>query len=165
MIAETVLAVALMQGVVSQEACNHPDAPSTTPMVIQSGAPPLVIWTMEPTVPASTTDPTPVPNRYNGFYIQVDTAPRLDIGLPQAGAACPAGSLRAGDIPFAYRMPQGFSRGNHTMIVTTWNFAVDDLGNPTTTKQEAATAAIPFVVVDPILRGAPGKPVSPIIKR
>ena len=137
----------------------------TGPFLVTSGAPFTVMWLMLDTVPASATDPTLVPNRYNGFYIQIDGGPKTDIGLATAAAACLSTTPHPGDIPFSYRTPTGVARGQHSLKISAWNFALDGAGNPTTTKQESVVVTLPFTAGDPILFGPPGTPFNVAITK
>lgn len=133
----------------------------TGPFLVTSGAPFTAMWIMVDT--AVDTGGTTVPNRYNGFYIQVDTGPKEDIGMATALPACSATSPKPGDIPYSYRTASGVPRGPHTLHVSAWNYTLDGVGNPTTTKQESVVASIPFTAGDPILFGPPTSPQNLII--
>lgn len=143
-----------------QDACNTAIGPFT----VTSGSPFYVLWTMDATVPASPTDPTPVPHRVDGFYLQIDTQTRVDIA-PTRGTACPSGSPQAGKIPYIFRTTSGVARGSHTARIQGWNFAVDQDGNPTTVRQEGAVTSIPFAAVDLVQTGPPTAPTNGSIRR
>jgi hypothetical protein len=145
----------------AQDAC----AADTGPYIVQSGAPFTVFWVMDATVPTSETDPTPVPNRYNGFLLQVDTGARMEVGhLLLVGTPCTAGPF-VGRIPFAYRSASGVPRGDHVLKLSAWNFQMDANGTPTTVIQESAAVAIPFAAADPAATGPPRAPFGVFIRK
>lgn len=132
------------------------------PFTVTSGAPYTAQWIMADTaVEGGAT----VPNRVNGFYVQVDTGAKVDIGLATALPACSATSPRPGDIPYQHRMASGVSRGAHTFNVSAWSYTLDGNGNPTTNRQESAVTSVPFSAGDPILFGPPLAPQYPLITR
>lgn len=133
----------------------------TGPFLVTSGSPFTAMWIMVDT--ALDTNGVTVPNRVNGFYIQIDTGPKTDIGMATALPACSTTSPKPGDIPYSFRTASGVARGPHTLKVSAWNFTLDGVGNPTTTKQESVVASIPFTAGDPILFGPPSAPVNLII--
>ncbi|MET0787080.1 MAG: hypothetical protein ABWY25_10275 [Paenisporosarcina sp.] len=130
------------------------------PFLVTSGAPYTVAWIMSDT---ATENGITVPNRYNGFYYQVDGGAKVDIGMATASPACSASSLKPGDIPYTYRTPSGVARGAHTAKISAWSFTLDGVGNPTTTKQESIVTSVPFTAGDPILFGPPLQPTSVMI--
>lgn len=134
----------------------------TGPFTVTSGAPFNVSWIMMDTV---TENGITVPNRYEGFYLQIDGGPKSDIGLAKALPACSVTSQKPGDIPYTYLTTQGVSRGTHTLKISAWNFILDGNGDPTTTKQESVVTQVPFSAGDPVLFGPPAQPGSVIISR
>jgi len=143
-----------------------PCVAAAPPYTVTSGAPFTVAWLMAPTVPFSPTNPTPVPNRHNGFYLQIDSTMRQDIGKPSAGAPCPAGTPRAGFLPYSFRTSQGVSRGAHTVVITPWNFTLAADGTETTQRQDGEASSIPFDAGDPtVLTGPPGPPQNGSVKQ
>jgi hypothetical protein len=156
MIAEMMVAVALMQ--------SDPCVVGAGASVLTSGAPFTLTWVMDAQVPASPTDPTLVPQRINGFVLQIDGGPKQDI-QPIAGPPCPAGSLYAGHLPFTYRSVSGVSKGTHSAAVAAWNFILDDAGNPTSTRQEGPAVAVPFSAVDLARMGPPSGAKNIIIRK
>ncbi|MDQ3525805.1 MAG: hypothetical protein M3451_12225, partial [Chloroflexota bacterium] len=154
MIIELLLAATMAQA--AADACSAPSGAFT----VSSGAPFTVTWVVPATAPTSATDPTPVPNRINGFNLQIDSGVKQNIGLPTAGPACPAGTAHAGKIPYSYRTTSGVAKGSHTLSLSAWNYALDASGNPTTTQQESAAVSVPFAVVDLVQTGPPVPPVN-----
>lgn len=134
----------------------------TGPFTVTSGAPFTVSWIMSDT---ATENGITVPNRYNGFYFQIDAGPKTDIGMAAASPACSAGSLKPGDIPYTYKTPQGVTRGTHQLKISAWSFTLDGAGNPTTNRQESTVTQIPFNAGDPILFGPPMPPSSVTISK
>lgn len=132
------------------------------PFTVTSGAPFTVAWIMSDT---ATENGITVPNRYNGFYFQVDGGAKVDIAMASPQPACSAASLKPGDIPYTYRTPSGVARGSHTMKISAWSFTLDGAGNPTTTKQESIVTSVPFSAGDPILFGPPMQPSSVMITK
>lgn len=128
------------------------------PWLVTSGSPFTAAWIMADT----TVDPNgvTVPNRVNGFYFQIDSGPKTDIAMATALTACSSTSPKPGDIPYTYRTTSGVARGPHTLKVSAWNFTLDGVGNPTTTRQESVVASIPFTAGDPILFGPPTSPLN-----
>lgn len=119
---------------------------------VRSGAPITFGWVMDKTVPASATDPTPILQRIDGFYYQIDNQPRIEI-FPTAGFECVTGFV--GTVPYIARTLFGVGKGAHTLSVTAYNFQLDPQDQNTVIKQESAVASIPFVVTDPIQYGPP----------
>lgn len=156
-----VLAVLLLAAPTSAQQdsllCN---ASPLGPFVVTSGAPFTVGWLMTDTV---TENNITVPNRYDGFYLQIDGGPTIDIGLATALPPCSATSSRPGDKPYNYVTPQGVSRGAHTLKINAWNYELDSAGNPTQTRQVGVVASVPFTAGDPILFGPPGAPMSVVV--
>lgn len=132
------------------------------PFTVTSGAPFGIAWIMPDT---ATENGITVPNRYNGFYVQIDGGAKTDVGMATASPACSASSTKPGDIPYTYRTPSGVSRGAHTLKISAWSFTLDGLGNPTTTKQESLVTSVPFNAGDPILFGPPSQPMSVMITK
>lgn len=157
MLVEAVLALALLQ---SPDVCTGPSGAFT----VTSGAPFTAGWVMDATVPVSDTDNIQVPQRINGFYLQIDNGARQNIGLPAPGAACPAGTVQQGRIPYTYRVPFGGGKGAHTLTIIAWNYDLDASGNPTTTVRESVVS-VPFTAADPVRQGPPTSPIITIIKR
>ena len=160
MILEAATVLAMMQAPV---VCGAP-SPTTPNFTVTSGSPYTVEWIMDATVPASATDPTLVPHRIDGFYLQIDAGTKADI-KPTPGAPCPVGSVQAGKIPYIYRTTSGVARGSHTLTLSAYNFALGADGTPTTTRQEGPAVSVPFVGVDPVRVGPPTAPLGVIIKR
>lgn len=139
---------------------------SAGPFTVSSGAPFTVTWLVPTTVPASATDPTPVPNRIDGFTVQVNNGVETDIGKATELPPCPASSPNAGKIPYSYRTVSGVSKGSYTFSVRAWNYVLDPVTfQPTNGKQGSAAVSIPFAAVDPVLLGPPPAPLNGIIKR
>lgn len=142
--------------------CTAP--PAGTTYTVTSGRPFKITFVVPDKAPASATDPTLVPNRISGFFIDVDD-PNINnnVGwLSPSGAACPAGSTFAGMLPYEYTL-QGVSRGNHQVYVSAWNYALDANGAETTTRQESELASVPFAAADPVLIGPPAGPRNVLI--
>lgn len=132
--------------------------PCTTqigPFIVTSGAPYTVTWLADALVPTSPSDSTLIPNRVNGYTIQIDAGPKVDVGLPTAGPTCPSGTPNAGKNPYSYRSANGVTRGSHTLSHRAWNYVLDAAGLPTTVVQESAAVVVPFTAADPTLLGAP----------
>jgi hypothetical protein len=144
-------------------ACNPP----AQPMTVTSGAPFAVMWVMDPLVPASQTDPTLVPQRVNGYYLQIDGGPKQEITAVPVGTGdpCPAGTSMAGKVPYQFRTTTGVPKGNHSVTITAWNFALDAFGNPTTTRREGPAVSVPFVGVELVHTGPPQGPQNVIIRK
>jgi hypothetical protein len=157
MIAEIILAAALVQQA-------DPCVVGAGASVLTSGAPFTLTWVMDAQVPASPTDPTFVPQRINGFVLQIDGGAKQDIA-PTSGPPCSAGSLYAGHIPYSYRSVTGVSKGAHSATVTAWNFILDDAGNPTYTRQEGPAVSVPFSAVDLMRLGPPSGAKNVIIRK
>ena len=135
-----------------QQPPPDPCQTAVPPFVVTSGSPVWISWV----APAIVTTPDgDVPNRIDGFYLQIDTAPRQDLGPLPAGAPCPSGTPQAGKLPFAYRTLSGVPRGSHEARITPWNLQLDAAGNPTSVRQEGPILLIPFVAADPVLTGPP----------
>lgn len=126
--------------------------PPGTVFTLLGAAAPLILWTMPSTMPVSSSDPTLVPARYDGFYVQIDALPRIDTGT------LPSSACSSGEWGYSFRWPTSITRGSHVASVQGWNFALDAGGNPTTTRQEGAITTAPFVVADPLPTGAPSAP-------
>lgn len=155
------LFVLLLMSVVPASAQDHLLCSTTPPppFTVTSGSPFTISWVVPDT--ASENGLT-VPNRFNGFYVQIDGGAKVDVGLAVASPACSASSVRPGDLPFTYKTTAGVARGSHTLKVSAWNFTLDGAGNPTTTKQESVVTSVPFAAGDPILFGPP-MPPNPVI--
>jgi hypothetical protein len=140
---------------------------SVSPFTVTSGAPFTVAWVMDPLGPVSATDPTLVPQRIDGYSLQIDSGPKQDliVAALAAVAPCPVGTPMAGKIPYQVRTASGVGKGNHTASLSAWNFVLDSAGNPTTTRQEGSAVSIPFVGVDPVQAGPPNRPLNLGIKR
>lgn len=159
MLADAALALALLQ---APDVCTGP--PSGT-FTVTAAAPFTVGWVMDATVPVSDVDQIQVPQRINGFFVQIDNGPKQNIGLPPAGAVCPTGTVQQGKIPYNYRAQFGGAKGPHTLLVSGWNFKLDASGNPTTVVEGGPVVSIPFSAVDPVRFGPPTAPIVTIIKR
>jgi hypothetical protein len=144
----------------AQDACQT----AIAPFQVTSGAPFTVSWVMDSTVALSATDPTPVPQRIDGHYLQIDNGPRLEL-LIAPGLPCPTGTPMAGKLPYVFRSASGVSRGAHTATVTPWNYALDAAGLPTTFRQEGPAVSAPFAGVDPVQFGPPAGPSNLGIKK
>lgn len=131
------------------------------PFLVTSGAPFTISWIMADTT--VDTGGQTVPNRVNGFYIQIDNGAKDDIGMATALPACSTTSIKPGDIPYTFRTSSGVSRGSHTLKISAWNFTLDGAGNPTTSTQESIVTSVPFTAGDPILFGPPSSPISVVI--
>jgi len=162
----TVIALLACVGTVV-EAQTDPCQSATPPFVVTSGRPFTAVWLMDAMVQANPpTDPTLVPARIDGFYLQIDSQPRVDTGPIAPSAPCPVGTPNAGKLPFSWTSSVGgVSRGTHTFTVRGWNFQLDTQGVPTTTRQEGVVASIPFSAVDLVQVGAPLAPTNAIIRR
>lgn len=137
-----------------------------------------VKWTMAQTVQASASDPTLVPNRYNGFYLQIDAVPEVDVPLTTSEIGiCPAGTARQGDKIYQYNS-QGVQKGNHTLTVLSWNWApllnpdgtpqLNPDGTPkysTTQRLRGAPAVVPFSANDALVPTLLGPPPAPFNTR
>lgn len=146
----------------SQDVCT---TVSTPPFTLTTGAPYTIAWLMDATVPLSDTDPTLVPQRIDGFTIQVDAGVKQEIGVP-AASTCATGTLNAGKLAYSFRTASGVAKGSHTLTLTPWNFAIDPVtGAITTTVAPGPPVAIPFVVVDPVRVGPPTAPKNAKVKR
>ena len=110
---------------------------------------------MDKTVPLSSTDPTPIIQRIDGFYYQIDNLPRVEI-FPTPGFECVTGYV--GMVPYIARTLFGVSKGAHTLSVIAYNFQLDPQDQNTVIKQESVAATIPFAVIDPIQYGPPQSP-------
>lgn len=138
---------------------------STTPptsFVVTTGAPFTVSWLMPDT---ATENGQTVPNRFDGFYLQIDGGAKSDIGKPTAALACSSTSLHPGDVAYTYKTPSGVAKGTHTLKISAWNYTLDGAGNPTTTKQESTVVSVPFSAGDPTLTGPPVPPFSVMIQK
>jgi hypothetical protein len=147
----------LFASVVSAQTNQDACVPSPGPFTVTSGRPFTVLWTVPPTEPRAVDDPTPVPTRWDGFYIQIDSDPRQSVTV-LAGSACPAGTPLAGHIPFLYRNEFGATRGQHWLRVTLWRFKKDENGNTTTERAESDALTIPFSAADVFLDPKPPAP-------
>jgi len=134
------------------------------PFVVTSGAPYTVTWLMDALVPASSTDPTLVPPRIDGFYFQVDATTKTKISVTSS-PVCGTGTPNAGKMPYTYRTVNGVTRGSHTVRLSAFNFVLDQSGNPTAQEQESAVVSVPFSAVDLLEYGPPPSPVNVIIRR
>lgn len=130
-------------------------------------------WTMQQQQAASPTDPTLVPHRYNGFYLQVDGLPEVEIPLSAESGTCPQGSPRQGDKVYTTTV-KGVQKGNHSLTILAWNWApeLNPDGTPkynpdgtpifsTTQRLRGQPAITPFPVVDanpPFMIGPPYGP-------
>lgn len=138
--------------------------PCTTaapPFVVNTNIPFTLTFLMDAQVPVSTTDPTLVNQRIDGFYFQIDSLAEIKIGAT-FGAAC---TNVANKIPYSYRTLAGISRGNHTAKLTPFNFVLDAIGLPTTVEQRGPIATVPFAAVDLTNVGPPLPPTNLIIKK
>jgi hypothetical protein len=145
------------------EACNV----GAQPFVVASGAPFGITFLMPSSVPASDTDPTQVPLRVDGYTAWIDGGTRHELRPTPIGAGdpCPQGTTFAGQRGFEVRLPEGVSRGQHTLTVLAWNWKLDAIGNPTSIRQEGPAVVVPFVAVDPAHQGPPPGPKNVIIRR
>lgn len=141
---------------------DHPLCNTTPvgPFTVTSGAPFNVLWIMPDTASENGMN---VPNRYEGFYLQIDGGPKEDIGKATALPECGSSSMKPGDIPYTYTTPSGVSRGPHTLKISAWNHTLDGAGNPTTTIQESVVISVPFSAGDPVLFGPPVSPNSVVV--
>lgn len=153
------LALLLAGGLFQQD---HPLCNTTPvgPFTVTSGAPFNVLWIMPDTASENGMN---VPNRYEGFYLQIDGGPKADIGMATALPECSSATAKPGDIPYTYTTTQGVSRGPHTLRISAWNHTLDGAGNPTSTIQESIVISIPFSAGDPVLFGPPVAPNSVIV--
>ena len=152
----TALLLLLSSNVYAQD---HPLCNTTPvgPFTVTSGAPFFVYWIMPDTASENGMN---VPNRYEGFYIQIDGGPKQDIGLATALTPCSSSSAKPGDVPYQYTTLSGVSRGPHTLRISAWNHTLDGAGNPTSTIQESLVINVPFSAGDPVLFGPPVAPNS-----
>ena len=134
--------------------CNTTVSP---PFVVTSGAPFTIAWLMPST---ATENGQTVPNRYDGFYLQIDAGPKVDIGKATPGTPCPPGNSNANNVPHTYRTTSGVSKGSHNAKLSSWNFVLDGNGNPTTNRAESAVVTVPFSGGDPVLTGPPNIPFN-----
>lgn len=163
---QIVCVVAVLLATVSTASAQDTCTPvaAGTVFTVTSGKAPTVSWLMAATVPTSATDPTPVPQRINGFTVQINTATPVDVN-PAAMTPCPSGTTNAGKVPYMLTLQSGVPKGNHTLTVKAWNFVLDASGNPTTQRQESAAVSIPFVAGDLLQYGPPQTPTNGIISR
>lgn len=163
------LLLALLFVVVPAVASAQTDAcqAAQPPFTLTSGAPFTITWLMDVQVPVSATDATLVPQRIDGYYLQINGGPKQDI-VAVKGETCTVGAF-ANKAVYQYRMLTGVPKGQHTITVTPWNFVLSIDSNgwwaPTTTRQEGPAVAVPFAVVDPAQLGPPGKPLNVLIRR
>lgn len=134
--------------------CNTTAIP---PFTVKSGAPITIEWIMADTAMENGVN---VPNRYDGFYVQIDSGPKEDIGKATALAACSNASQKPGDVPYTYKTKNGVTRGSHNLHLSAWSFTLDGAGNPTTNRQESAVTITPFSAGDPVMSGPPISPVN-----
>lgn len=125
-------------------------------------------WVMPATITVTTSDGTmtAVPNRVDGFYVQVDNGAKQDIGLATSGAPCASGPY-TGYTPYMWTTSYGFQKGSHTFVATAWNFKLDPVtGAKTTDRQEGAATSFPFDVIDVVVDVPPtGVIVTGIVPR
>lgn len=131
--------------------------------VVTSTSAPWISWVHDALVPASSTDTTLVPARIDGWWVRVDTLPRINTGR-LTPIVCPAGNANAGKLGFTWRYPSAIAVGKHTATVNGWNFVIDSNGATTTTQQEGAAVSIPFTVVDPLHLTPPLAPANAAIR-
>jgi hypothetical protein len=157
-----VLALLLLPVLPSSARQDHPLCTTTAsgPFTVTSGAPFTVSWIMADTAVENGIN---VPNRYEGFYLQVDGGPKSDIGLATALPACSGTSARPNDVPFTYRTTAGVARGSHQLKLSAWSHVLDGAGNPTTTIQESVVSTVPFSAGDALLFGPPMQPTNILI--
>jgi hypothetical protein len=160
------VALALVPGAAAAQTPADNCTPGVPPYTVTSGKPPTITWLMDPTVAASATDPTQVAYFIDGFTFSLDGGGKTEMvpkPTPQTGFICPAGTPNAGKIPYGFTLPTGVAKGNHSVIITVWNFlrTVDPNTGAitvTTQRQEVAATSIPFVVVDAPYTGPPVVP-------
>lgn len=146
--------------VAAQQECVN----TSGPFQVNSGAPYTITWLMDAQVPVSSTDPTLVPQRIDGFFLQIDGGPKVDLGPLVSTGVCGAGS-NVGKLIYTFRTSSGVPRGSHNAAISGWNFVLDSNGAPTTTKQEGIALVIPFDAVDPIRLGPPTAPLNGQVKK
>lgn len=132
------------------------------PFIVTTGAPFQVTWLMDD---MATENNVSVPNRVDGFYLQIDASAKVDIGKPPAGPPCSTTSYHPGDFPYTYKTATGVAKGNHTLKISAWNYVLDGNGNATTNRQESTVVSVPFSAGDPTLYGPPIAPLSVVITR
>lgn len=159
------LTILLLSSATSAYAQTDPCAVAAPPFVVTSGAPYTITWLMSPQVPVSPTDPTLVPQRIDGFYLQIDLTARIRLNGLIPGTPCPAGNANAGKLPYSYRTLSGVPRGNHSTKISAYNFTLDANGNPTTIEQEGPAVTVPFAAADLTHTTPPLIPSNTIIRR
>ena len=147
----TALALSAFAIPVSAQTIDCDAAAPTTPGVVRTGQPYTVAFCVPSIV---TTTDGDVPNRIDGFTMQVDATAPFEAGKLTLGTPAPTTKLS----PVTYRTTAGVQKGSHTIIVTPWNYPLmPDGSTPDTTKphQNGPSVSIPFVANDPVLSTAP----------
>jgi hypothetical protein len=130
-------------------------------------------WAVAQTASVSSTDPTQVPHRYNGFYLQIDATPEVEVQLTAEVGICPTGSSRPGDKVYQYNS-SGVQKGNHTLSLLLWNWApllnpdgtpqLNPDGTPkysTTQRLRGVPTVLPFSANDVAIPTQLGPPLAP----
>lgn len=126
------------------------DSDPTGPFVVTTGRSFTVGWCQA--LPQTQPDGTKT-GRYDGFYLQIDSGPRVDVGVP-AVAAVSTLTQRTG---YAV-LTNGVQKGLHQASVTAYVYVLDDSGQPTGQRLESAPVVAPFSAVDPVVNVAPPSP-------
>jgi hypothetical protein len=149
---------------------TDPCATATAPFVLLSGRPYSISWVQAPNIATSATDLDTTKYFIDGFSYSIDGGPKVDMTpKPVSGVRCPAGTPFAEHIVYTFAMPSGIAKGNHTLIIYTWNFSRTlDASNTIvvgTTRNEVASVSVPFVVSDPTVFPPPLGPKNPRVWR
>lgn len=125
------------------------DAATPPPVTLTSGASYNVAFCVPSVVSTPNGD---VPNRVEGYKMQLDVNPSSDMQLP-LGQPSPVLKLQ----PTYFTAPSGVAKGNHQWTITPYNFPLDANGVPDKTKpaQMGPAVVIPFVAADQLLSTAP----------
>lgn len=141
----------------AQAAADPCVAVTTASDTIFSGRPFQVSWKLPAQVPVSTTDPTLVPAKYDGFLLALDGAigaARFEPIPKPISKICPDGNLG-----FVTTFPTGVLKGSHSMVTLAYLIQADG------TRLEGVPTTRPFAAVDPVPTGQPPAPSNVGISR
>lgn len=129
------------------------DITTATTFSTTTGRPFTAQWCLPTT---TTVNGAEIPMRVDGFTIQVDATPAIEVGKPVSGVPSATSKLQL----YSYVVPSGTAKGSHTVTVIPWNYTLDVNGVPTTIKQPGGPLIIPFVASDPAMIGPPPAPTK-----
>lgn len=151
-----VVALVLGAAVPASAQTTHPcDVAVPVTSTTFSGRPFTAQWCLPSTTIENTVE---VPMRVNGFTISVDGGAAADVTVTAATSGVPSTTSKLQF--YSVTLSSGVAKGNHTLVVTPWNFKLNPDGTTTTERQLGGALTIPFVASDAAMTGPPPAPTK-----